>query len=122
MIVLPPQVNTVITDLEQAGFEAYLVGGAVRYYVRDCTAANAWDIASNAVPEQVKQVFAGYNLIESGLKQGTVTVDYDQEPIEITTYRIDGKYLDGRHPDTVSFTRSLEEELGRRDFTINALA
>ena len=122
MIVLPPQVNTVITDLEQAGFEAYLVGGAVRDYVRDCTAANDWDIASNAVPEQVKQVFAGYNLIETGLKHGTVTVVIDQEPIEITTYRIDGKYLDGRHPDTVSFTRSLEEDLGRRDFTINALA
>ena len=78
MIVLPPQVNTVITDLEQAGFEAYLVGGAVRDYVRDCTAANDWDIASNAVPEQVKQVFAGYNLIETGLKHGTVTVVIDQ--------------------------------------------
>lgn len=122
MMLLPPQVNTVIAGLEQAGYEAYLVGGAVRDYVRGCGTANDWDIATNAVPEQVEQVFNGYNLIETGLKHGTVTVVIEREPIEITTYRIDGKYSDGRHPDAVSFTRSLKEDLKRRDFTMNALA
>ena len=109
-------------ELEAAGYEAYLVGGAVRDFVRDSSPAKDWDIATNALPEQVKAVFAGFRLIETGLKHGTVTVVIDHIQLEITTYRVDGGYTDHRHPDAVSFTRSLKEDLERRDFTMNALA
>ena len=122
MMKLPPQVNTAFEMLEAAGYEAYLVGGAVRDYVRDNSPAKDWDITTNALPEQVEEIFTGYHLIETGLKHGTVTVVIDQEPLEITTYRIDGDYSDHRHPDSVSFTRSLKDDLERRDFTMNALA
>lgn len=122
MMILPPQVNTAISMLYAAGYEAFLVGGAVRDYVRDNSPAKDWDITTNAVPAQVESVFSGYHLIETGLKHGTVTVVIDHEPIEITTYRIDGDYSDHRHPDSVHFTRSLKEDLERRDFTMNALA
>ena len=108
--------------LYAAGYEAFLVGGAVRDYVRDNSPAKDWDITTNALPAQVESVFSGYHLIETGLKHGTVTVMIDHEPIEITTYRIDGDYSDHRHPDSVHFTRSLKEDLERRDFTMNALA
>lgn len=122
MMILPPQVNTAISMLYAAGYEAFLVGGAVRDYVRDNSPAKDWDITTNALPAQVESVFSGYHLIETGLKHGTVTVMIDHEPIEITTYRIDGDYSDHRHPDSVHFTRSLKEDLERRDFTMNALA
>ncbi len=122
MMNLPPQVNTALERLEGAGYEAFLVGGAVRDYVRDGSPAKDWDITTNALPEQVKQVFSDYHLIETGLKHGTVTVMIDHEPLEITTYRIDGDYIDHRHPDAVRFTRSLQEDMERRDFTMNALA
>lgn len=122
MMILPPQVNTAISMLYAAGYEAFLVGGAVRDYVRDNSPAKDWDITTNALPAQVEPVFSGYHLIETGLKHGTVTVMIDHEPIEITTYRIDGDYSDHRHPDSVHFTRSLKEDLERRDFTMNALA
>ena len=105
MMILPPQVNTAISMLYAAGYEAFLVGGAVRDYVRDNSPAKDWDITTNAVPAQVESVFSGYHLIETGLKHGTVTVVIDHEPIEITTYRIDGDYSDHRHPDSVHFTR-----------------
>ena len=122
MMKLPPQVNTAFTLLENSGYEAFLVGGAVRDYVYSNSPAKDWDITTNALPEQVKEVFAGYHLIETGLKHGTVTVMIDHEPLEITTYRIDGDYSDHRHPDCVCFTRNLKADLERRDFTINALA
>ena len=122
MMKLPPQVNTAFEMLEAAGYQAYLVGGAVRDYVRDNSPAKDWDITTNALPEQVEEIFTGYHLIETGLKHGTVTVVIDQEPLEITTYRVDGDYSDHRHPDSVSFTRSLKDDLERRDFTMNALA
>lgn len=122
MMILPPQVNTAISMLYAAGYEAFLVGGAARDYVRDNSPAKDWDITTNALPAQVESVFSGYHLIETGLKHGTVTVVIDHEPIEITTYRIDGDYSDHRHPDSVHFTRSLKEDLERRDFTMNALA
>ena len=122
MMILPPQVNTAISMLYAAGYEAFLVGGAVRDYVRDNSPAKDWDITTNALPAQVESVVSGYHLIETGLKHGTVTVMIDHEPIEITTYRIDGDYSDHRHPDSVHFTRSLKEDLERRDFTMNALA
>ena len=83
MMKLPPQVNTAFEMLEAAGYEAYLVGGAVRDYVRDNSPAKDWDITTNALPEQVEEIFTGYHLIETGLKHGTVTVVIDQEPLEI---------------------------------------
>lgn len=119
---LPPQVNTVLSMLESEGFEAFLVGGAVRDSLMEGRAAKDWDIATNARPEQVKGVFRDSNLIETGLKHGTVTVVLDHMPLEITTYRIDGEYSDHRRPDAVQFTRSLEQDLKRRDFTMNAVA
>ena len=94
MMKLPPQVKTAFEMLEAAGYEAYLVGGAVRDYVRDNSPAKDWDITTNALPEQVEEIFTGYHLIETGLKHGTVTVVIDQEPLEITTYRVDGDYGD----------------------------
>jgi len=122
MMYVPPQVNTALDLLTAAGYEAYLVGGAVRDYVRENRQGKDWDITTNALPEEVERVFAGYRLIETGLKHGTVTVVIDGEPLEITTYRVDGSYSDHRRPDSVSFTRSLREDVERRDFTMNALA
>lgn len=122
MITLPPQVNTALAKLEASGFEAFVVGGAVRDHVMDKHTAKDWDITTNALPQEVKVVFQGFNLIETGLKHGTVTAVIDEMPVEITTYRIDGHYSDHRRPDKVSFTRSLMDDLMRRDFTMNALA
>lgn len=122
MMILPQPVKAALTALDSAGFEAYVVGGAVRDHIRGERDTKDWDIATNALPDEVKTVFAGYRLIETGLKHGTVTVVIEHEPLEITTYRVDGSYSDHRRPDAVSFTGSLEEDLERRDFTINALA
>ena len=121
MLTLPPQVHTALDRLAAAGWEAYVVGGAVRDALRGC-AAGDWDITTNAEPAQVERVFAGERLIETGLKHGTVTVLLGGLPLEITTYRVDGDYTDHRRPDAVRFTRSLREDLMRRDFTMNALA
>lgn len=122
MMELPQQVHTALTRLEEAGFQAYLVGGAVRDYVRSGAPAKDWDITTNALPQEVERVFAAFRIIETGLRHGTVTVILDDLPLEITTYRIDGGYTDGRHPDAVMFTGELEQDLARRDFTMNALA
>lgn len=122
MLELPPQVNTALALLNGAGFEAFLVGGAVRDYARGHDPAQDWDITTNARPEQVKAVFSSHRLIETGLQHGTVTVLLDHMPLEITTYRVDGAYSDHRRPDAVHFTGSLREDLARRDFTMNALA
>lgn len=122
MLRLPPQVNTAFKLLEASGYEAFLVGGAVRDYVRNSSPVKDWDITTNALPEQVEKVFSEYHLLETGLKHGTVTVVIDHEPLEITTYRIDGSYSDNRHPDSVNFTRRLKDDLERRDLTMNALA
>lgn len=121
MLTLPSQVHTALDRLAAAGWEAYVVGGAVRDALRGC-AAGDWDITTNAEPAQVERVFAGERLIETGLRHGTVTVLLDGLPLEITTYRVDGDYTDHRRPDAVRFTRSLREDLLRRDFTMNALA
>ena len=121
MYPLPPQVNTALALLNQAGFEAFVVGGAVRDLLRG-SPVHDWDITTSALPEQTKAVFSDYRLIETGLKHGTVTVLLDGTPLEITTYRTEGTYSDHRRPDSVEFTRSLEEDLARRDFTVNAMA
>lgn len=118
----------ILKKLEEAGFEAYFVGGCVRDALMGRQCGDV-DVTTSALPEQTKEVFAGYRVIETGIKHGTVTVVLPTEdesasdiPVEITTYRSDGIYSDSRHPDQVSFVRSLEEDLARRDFTVNAMA
>lgn len=116
---IPSKVETIINILETAGFEAYAVGGCVRDTLLGRT-PNDWDITTSARPEQVKELF--HRTVDTGLAHGTVTVLMDKEGFEVTTYRVDGEYEDGRHPKEVTFTASLEEDLKRRDFTINAMA
>ena len=122
MYDLPPQVLRAISMLNAAGHRAYVVGGAVRELLRGKGTVTDFDLTTSARPEETEGVFAGFRLIETGLKHGTVTVLLDGLPLEITTFRVDGIYSDGRHPDGVSFTPSLERDLERRDFTINAMA
>ena len=116
---LPDSVEKIIHTLEAAGYEAYAVGGCVRDALLGLT-PDDWDITTSAEPEEVKALFS--RTIDTGIKHGTVTVRLNGKSFEVTTYRIDGKYEDGRHPEEVTFTKSLEEDLKRRDFTINAMA
>lgn len=118
-IEIPVKANKIITRLTEAGYEAYVVGGCVRDAILGRPAAD-WDITTNARPEQVKALFS--RTIDTGIRHGTVTVLQGKEGFEVTTYRIDGEYQDGRHPSEVIFTPSLLEDLKRRDFTINAMA
>lgn len=118
-IQLPDKVHKIIDTLETAGYEAYAVGGCVRDSVLG-RKPDDWDITTSAKPEETKQLFP--RTIDTGIRHGTVTVMLDKEGFEVTTYRIDGDYEDGRHPKEVTFTASLEEDLKRRDFTINAMA
>ena len=117
---LPPYIKSVIRTLNEAGYEAYVVGGAVRSWLLG-TEAHDYDVTSSAVPEEIKQVFADRKIIDTGIKHGTVTLIEKKNPVEITTYRTESAYSDHRHPDQVDFTRSLQEDCARRDFTINAL-
>lgn len=118
-IDLPDKVSRIIAILESAGYEAYAVGGCVRDSILGRVPAD-WDITTSAKPEQVKMLFP--HTIDTGIQHGTVTVMIEHEGFEVTTYRIDGEYLDARHPESVSFTSELSEDLRRRDFTINAMA
>ena len=111
----------VIACLHDAGKEGYLVGGCVRDQLLG-KVPHDYDVTTNALPEEMKEIFSDFHLVETGLKHGTVTVMCDGEPIEVTTYRVDGSYSDGRHPDSVCFSKSLIEDLKRRDFTVNAMA
>lgn len=120
-ISIPSGVSALLEQLEQAGFEAYLVGGCVRDAYMGI-APQDYDITTSALPQQIKEVFHDARVIETGLAHGTLTVLTENGPVEITTYRQDGDYSDHRHPDQVYFTRSLQEDLARRDFTINAMA
>ena len=116
---IPEKVQFIIESLEQYGYEAYAVGGCVRDSLLGRIPGD-WDITTSAKPQQVKQVFS--RTIDTGIQHGTVTVMLGREGFEVTTYRIDGSYSDGRHPDQVAFTSQLKEDLRRRDFTINAMA
>ena len=120
-IILPSAVSTAIQQLNNAGYEAYAVGGCVRDSLMG-TEPKDWDITTSATPAEMQMVFADSRTIETGLKHGTLTVIVEGLPLEITTYRVDGDYSDGRHPDSVAFTGCLAEDLQRRDFTINAMA
>lgn len=118
-IEIPEKVSSIIETLTEAGFEAHAVGGCVRDAILGRVPAD-WDITTSASPWQVKELFA--RTVDTGIQHGTVTVMLGKEGFEVTTYRVDGEYEDCRHPKEVVFTKSLLEDLKRRDFTINAMA
>lgn len=120
-IELPEYVKFVLERLENVGFEAYAVGGCVRNPLMGIEASD-YDVTTSALPEEIKTVFSDMRIIETGIKHGTVTVMSRNDTVEITTYRTDGEYIDRRHPESVEFTHSIEEDLSRRDFTVNAVA
>ena len=113
-----PQAQAILTRLEQAGYQAFAVGGCVRDTLLGRTPGD-WDITTSALPQQVMALF---DAVPTGIAHGTVTVRLEGRGFEVTTFRGDGPYLDGRHPSGVVFTRHLEEDLARRDFTVNAMA
>ena len=117
---IPENVRAVLNTLEAAGHEAWCVGGCVRDSLLGRTPVD-WDVAASALPEETLAAF-GSRALPTGLKHGTVTVKTESGPVEVTTYRIDGAYRDHRRPESVAFTRSLDEDLRRRDFTVNAMA
>ena len=120
MPAIPEAVREILETLEAAGHEAWCVGGCVRDALLG-RAPEDWDVTSSALPEETMALF-GSRAVPTGLKHGTVTVRAADRPVEVTTYRVDGAYRDHRRPERVTFTRSLEEDLGRRDFTVNAMA
>ena len=120
MLFLPKEVETVITTLQGAGYSPYLVGGCVREMLRG-KAPSDYDMTSDALPQEVLRLFGEW-AHPTGLQHGTVTVVSGGLPIELTTMRRDGAYRDNRHPDSVTFGTSIEEDLARRDFTVNAIA
>lgn len=118
-IILPDDVKVIVSRLISNGYEAYAVGGCVRDSIIRRVPGD-WDITTSARPEEVKKLFK--HTINTGIQHGTVTVMLHHTGYEVTTYRLDGEYEDGRHPKSVEFTNSLIEDLKRRDFTINAMA
>lgn len=123
-IHIPPFAAAVIRKLCADGYEAYAVGGCVRDTMLG-RAPNDWDVTTSALPETTLSLFScadGFKAVPTGIAHGTVTVISGGEPVEVTTFRVDGKYSDHRRPDSVGFTGRLEEDLARRDFTINAMA
>ena len=118
-INLPEKVLMIINNLQFHGYEAYAVGGCVRDSIL-ARRPEDWDITTSARPEEIKRIFR--RTVDTGIEHGTVTVLLGKDSYEVTTYRVDGTYEDGRHPKEVHFTTSLEEDLRRRDFTINAMA
>ena len=120
-MVLPAYVLECIRALEQAGFEAYAVGGCVRDALLGLT-PHDYDLCTNALPAETARVFSQYTLVRNGEKHGTIGVVMDKQVLEITTFRTEGGYRDSRHPDWVRFVGDLTEDLARRDFTVNAMA
>ncbi len=120
-MLLPPAVELALSMLENGGHEAYVVGGAVRDAMLG-REVHDYDITTSASPAEIRGVFSEFHTILTGEKHGTVTVISEGMPLEITTYRVDGDYTDGRRPDSVEFTKNIREDLARRDFTVNAMA
>ena len=118
---VPQGAQGVMNALTDRGYEVYVVGGCVRDHLRGIP-PHDYDMTTDATPEEMTAVFAQMRCIETGLKHGTLTVLSDGEPYEVTTYRVDGEYVDHRHPQEVTFTRQLTGDLARRDFTMNAIA
>ncbi len=121
MNLLSKEAAEIINILHRKGFEAYVVGGYVRDMLMGKSPIDS-DITTSALPLEIKNVFSDYRTVDTGIRHGTVTVITGGVPVEITTYRIDKGYSDGRHPDKVTFTDSLREDLARRDFTVNSIA
>lgn len=119
-IKVPEYALKALNVLESHGFEAYCVGGCVRDSLLGKT-PHDWDICTNAMPQQIKEIFTDYFTVDTGLKHGTLTAIIDRNPVEITTYRTDGEYKDHRRPEEVQFVRDLRQDLSRRDFTVNAM-
>lgn len=122
-ICIPQDVKTIIDTLKSQGYEGYIVGGCVRDSLLGKQPKD-WDITTNALPEKTIEIFKdkGFRVVETGLRHGTVTIVMNKIGYEVTTFRIEGGYSDNRHPDYVSFTTSIKEDLSRRDFTVNAMA
>lgn len=118
---IPAYAQKIADKLNESGYGAYFVGGCVRDAVMG-QAPHDYDITTNALPVEMKEVFSDFKVILTGEKHGTVTVVSEGENVEVTTYRVDGEYKDSRHPEAVSFTRNINEDLARRDFTMNAIA
>ncbi len=117
---IPERIAFAIRQLEEAGYEAYVVGGAVRDALLGLT-PHDYDLSSSAAPEEILSVFSAFHCLTNGMKHGTVSVVLDKEPVEITSFRAEGEYKDHRHPESVRFVRNLKSDLMRRDFTVNAL-
>ncbi len=117
----PSYIDSIIGRLESEGEQAYIVGGSLRDIILGAV-PHDYDITTSASPNKIIRVFSDKRVIETGIKHGTVTVLWDGEPVEITTFRVDGDYTDSRHPDSVNFTKDVKEDLARRDFTVNAMA
>jgi len=120
-IRIPNEALYIVNTLESNGFEAFVVGGCVRDSLLGSEPKD-WDICTPATPAQTMKLFSESRVIETGLKHGSVSLILNDTPFEVTTYRTDGAYSDGRHPDNVEFIRDIKEDLARRDFTINAMA
>ena len=119
--MIPDDIKFVLNTLTDAGFEAYLIGGCTRDFLLGLP-IHDFDITTSARPEEVMVLFQAYDQFHAGVKHGTVSLVIAREVIEVTSFRLDGPYSDSRHPDAVSFTRSLREDVARRDFTINGIA
>lgn len=120
-VCIPKGAQNIIDTLEASGYEAYVVGGCVRDSLLGIV-PHDWDICTSAVPSEIESCFEGRRIVETGLQHGTVTIIEDGVSYEITTFRIDGKYSDSRHPDKVTYTKDIDSDLSRRDFTFNAMA
>ena len=118
---IPEHIKEILDRLMDAGFDAYVVGGSLRDALLG-KEAHDWDVTSAATPDEVISLFSDKQVIPTGIKHGTVTVIANGEPVEITTFRTDGEYLDSRRPESVSFAKRVEDDLSRRDFTVNAMA
>ena len=121
MIKIPNDIKTVMDILTAAGHKAYVVGGCVRDSIMG-REPNDWDVTTDADPEQIQELFASFRTVDTGIKHGTILIISGKTPVETTTFRIDGEYSDNRHPDKVTFTKNIIDDLARRDFTINAMA
>ena len=120
-LTLDPGAAALLDTLHAAGYAAYAVGGCVRDSLLGRT-AHDWDLCTSALPQQVMELFGAEQCIPTGLQHGTVTIKYGGQLYETTTFRTEGSYTDGRHPDAVQFVPDVREDLARRDFTINAMA
>ena len=121
-IAIPENAKLILDILNNAGFDAFVVGGCVRDSLMGKTPTD-WDITTSATPEKTLEIFSqGFKVVPTGLKHGTVTVIVGGEPFEITTFRTEGEYKDSRRPETVEFVDDITLDLSRRDFTINAMA